>query len=258
MLTPISSIHESDNSGQALLNEVVQHFTDLLVASGATLPMIESAMHESLAQSSSKQNSTRFTVLGSLLRDCMEVMCLWRRDPEFTGPDGGPLALGFSSDASSFLSLCNKAACRQPPTEVLRALVDFGAVAIGSDGYIRSETPTFILGRASLGGCLATDALLKHLEGFLLCVHRNVRSVSGDGKPKFERACTVTVAAELEPIFDQLVRRRGQDFIDAIDEWLERHARQDSPTGTYVELGAGAYYVDFGQRQARKSRFDKK
>lgn len=258
MLTPISSIHESDNSGQALLNEVVQHFTDLLVASGATLPMIESAMHQSLARGSREHSSTKFTVLGSLLRDCMEVMCLWRRDPEFTDPDGGPRALVLSAGTSSFVSLCHKAACRQPPTEILRALVDFGAVAVRSDGCIQSETPTFILGRASFGGCLATDALLKHLEGFLLCVHRNVRSVSGEGKPRFERACTVTIAAELEPIFDQLVRRRGQEFIDAIDEWLERRARQDSPTGTYIELGAGAYYVDFGQRQARKSRFDKK
>ena len=256
MATPISSIHESENSGQALLNEVVQHFADLLVASGATLPMIELAMQQSLANSSKEHGSTKFTVLGSLLRDCMEVMCLWRRDPEFTDSDGGARALEFSNDNRSFISLCHKASCRQQPAAILRALVDFGAVAIGSDNYIRSETPTFILGRANLGGCIATDALLKHLEGFLLCVHKNVRSVSGEGKPKFERACTVTVAAELEPIFDQLVRRRGQEFIDAIDEWLERHAREDSPTGTYAELGAGAYYVDFGRRQIKKCRFN--
>lgn len=258
MVTGISSIHESENSGQALLNEVVQHFADLLVASGATLPMIELAMQQSLAQGLKERGSTKFTVLGSLLRDCMEVMCLWRRDPEFTDADGGPRALEFSSHTSSFEALCLRASCRQQPAAILRALIDFGAVAIGSDSYIRSETPTFILGRASLGGCIATDALLKHLEGFLLCVHKNIRSVSGDGKPRFERACTVTVAAELEPIFDQLVRRRGQEFIDAIDEWLERHARQDSPTGTYVELGAGAYYVDFGRRQSKKSRFASK
>lgn len=254
MVAAISSIHEKDHSGQVLLDEVVQHFTDLLVASGANMQMIELALKRSLARNMQECNSTRFTVLGSLLRDCMEVMCLWRRDPQFTNADGEPSALAFSNGECAFESLCSKAMCRQSATSILRALNDFGAVAIGVDGLIRSETPTFLLGRAASGGRLATDALLKHLEGFLLCVHRNVRSVSGEGKAKFERACTVTVAAELEPIFDQLVRRKGQEFIDSIDEWLERNARHDSPSGKYVELGAGAYYVDFGQQPARKSR----
>ena len=77
-------------------------------------------------------------------------------------------------------------------------------------------------------------------------------SVSGNGRPRFERACTVTVALELEPIFDRLVRNRGQEFIDSIDEWLERNTRVESPSGRYVELGAGAYFVDLGERAGRK------
>ncbi len=255
MVASISSIHETDNHGQALLDEVVQVFADLLVASGATVPMIKMAMQSSVERNSHEYDAEKFTVLGSLLRDCMEVMCTWRRDLEFTDAAGGPRPLQMSAASNCFECLCRKANCRQHATTILRALVDFGAVSIGSDGYIQSETPTFILGRASSGGRLATDALLKHLQGFLQCVHRNVRSVSGEGKPRFERACTVTVAGEFEPIFDQLVRRRGQEFIDSIDEWLERHARFDSPTGRYVELGAGAYFVNFGDRQGRKKQF---
>ena len=251
MAVAISSIHESDQHGQALLEEVVRLFTDLLVASGATLPMIRAAMQVSTEGSALESGSTTFTVLGSLLRDCMEVMCVWRRDVEFTDEYGRPRALPVFSDGSSFEGLCKRAQCRQPASEILRALVDFGAVIIDRDGSVQSKTPTFIFGNASKGGKLATDALLKHIEGFLRCVHRNVRTVSGDGRPRFERACTVTVAKELEPVFDQLVRRRGQDFIDSIDEWLERNAKLESPTGSYVELGAGAYFVDFGQHLGR-------
>jgi ribose 1,5-bisphosphokinase PhnN len=95
---------------------------------------------------------------------------------------------------------------------------------------------------------LATDGLLKQLEGYLQTVHNNVCSISGEGKSRFERACTVAVAIELEPIFDRLVRSRGQEFIDSIDEWLERNAKHESASGTYVELGAGAYFVDLGTR----------
>ena len=252
MLAAISSIHETDCNGQALLNEVLKLVVDLLVASGATTSMIKCAMENSVENLEVNNTSTSFTDLGSLLRDCMEVMCTWRRDVELVDSNGEPRALSIAVGAASFDILCSKAKCRHPAAEILRALVEFDAVTVSQTGLVHAETPTFILGNASCGGRLATDALLKHLEGFLRCVHRNVRSVSGDGKPKFERACTVTIAAELEPIFDRLVRRRGQEFIDSIDEWLERNTLIDSPSGQYVELGAGAYFVDFGERQSRK------
>jgi hypothetical protein len=247
-----SSIHETEYHGQVLLNEVVQLFTDLLIASGASTAMIKCAMESSVQGVSENCASTRFTDLGSLLRDCMEVMCTWRRDVDLVDSAGEPIELPIATGALNFDILCKKANCRQPANKILHSLVEFGAVSISASGLVKSETPTFILGRASFGGRLATDALLKHLEGFLHCVHRNVRSVGGAGKPKFERACTVTVAAELEPIFDRLVSRRGQEFIDSIDEWLERNVEVDSPTARYIELGAGAYYVDFGERLGRK------
>lgn len=252
MVAEVSSIHESDSHGQALLNEVVQLFTDLLNASGASMPMINTAMERALKNSSESKASTRFMDLGSLLRDCMEVMCRWRRDVELVDSDGDPIALPLNSSKVSFEILCTKAQCRWPAVEILEALLEFGAVSRSADGLIRSETPTFILGRALSGGRLATDGLLKQLEGFLCCIHRNVRSVSGDGEPKFERACTVTVARELEPVFAALVRSRGQEFIDSIDEWLERNTKLESPSGRYVELGAGAYFIDHGPRQIRK------
>lgn len=254
MVAAVSSIHESESHGQSLLNEVVQLFTDLLNASGASMPMIRTAMESALDGSLPHVGSTRFTDLGSLLRDCMEVMCTWRRDVELVDSNGEPIALPMVSRNASFESLCRKANCRRSAVEILEALLEFGAVSRSVNGLIQSETPTFILGRAVSGGRLATDGLLKQLEGFLLCIHRNVRSVSGDGVPKFERACTVTVALELEPIFSQLVRSRGQEYIDSIDEWLERNTRFESPSERYIELGAGAYYIDHGERQGRKTK----
>lgn len=253
MIASITSIHENESRGQLLVNEVVQMFTDLLNASGASIEMIKSAMESAISADAKSSSSTTFTDLGSLLRDCMEVMCVWRRSVDMVDEEGEPIALMPASRALNFDVLCKRAGCRRPPSEVLSALVEFGAVSIGQDGAIRSETPTFILGKAVAGGRLATDGLLKQLEGFLLCVHRNVQSVAGEGSPKFERACTVTVASELEPVFSQLVSSRGQEFIDSIDEWLERHTKFDSPSGRYTELGVGAYFIDHGQRPGRKA-----
>jgi hypothetical protein len=253
VVTTISSIHESEDRGQVLLNEVMQLFTDLLHASGASMAMIKEAMACATRGETEGSSTTTFTDLGSVLRDCMEVMCTWRRDVDMVDDRGEPAVIILDSPGRSFATLCRKARCKRAPAEILKALVEFGAVSVDPDGSIRSETPTFILGRSASGGRLATDGLLKQLEGFLLCIHRNVLSVAGQGSAKFERACTVTVAHELEPVFTQLVRCRGQEFIDSIDEWLERNQKFDSPSGRYLELGAGAYYIDHGERRGRKA-----
>lgn len=241
-----------DRRGKELLDDVVKLFLDLLLASGATLTMIDDAISKSIAGAKENRSSTTFTELGALQRDCMEVMCAWRRDVAFVGSDGEPLPLSESFGEKSFEILCAKVGCKHPHSDILKVLLEFGAVSIRADGMVNSETPTFLLGRSASGGRLATDGLLKQLEGFLHSVHHNVNSVAGNGRPKFERACTVSVARELEPVFDRLVRSRGQDFIDSIDEWLERNAKRKSASGKYVELGAGAYFIDLGDRLGRR------
>jgi hypothetical protein len=178
----------------------------------------------------------------------MEVLCMWRRDTSLVDNEGIPIPLHRAGEQNSFDSLCKRAGCRHDSEQILGALIDFGAVSTCADGKVVSETPTFLLGRAASIGRLATDGLLKQLEGYLRVVHRNVCSVSGSQRARFERACTVSVAAELEPIFDQLVRDRGQMFVDSVDEWLERHADRESASGRYRELGAGVYFIDLGER----------
>lgn len=237
--------------GQELLNDVVRLFSDLLAAGGATKPMMQLAMTNAICNAVENRSGTVFTELGNLQRDCMEVMCTWRRETSLVDDDGTPIPLDQEFGSNSFDALCKLARCEHTSAEILRALIDFGAVSINVDGMVISETPTFLLGRAASVGRLATDGLLKQLEGYLRVVHRNVCSVTGSLRPRFERACTVSVAIELEPIFDQLVRDRGQVFVDSVDEWLERHAGRESTSGRYRELGAGAYFIDLGDRTAR-------
>ncbi len=251
MAAIIAESLEPIRQGQELLNDVVHLFVDLLIAGGATLPMINRAVSKAVTGAVERNAGTVFTELGALQRDCMEVMCTWRREPSLVDDEGAPCPLDNSIGPQSFDVLCKRAGCTSEPPKILNALLDFGAVSIDHDGKIKSETPTFLLGRAVAGGLLATDGLLKQLEGYLGVVHKNVCSVAGSGNPRFERACTVSVAIELEPVFHRLVRNRGQEFVDSVDEWLERNAKQESASGRYLELGAGAYFIDLGQRTMR-------
>jgi hypothetical protein len=247
-MSAFGSVESNERHGQQLLNDVVSLFLDLLAAGGATSSMVDQAISSAKVGRVPVNSSTVFTELGNLQRDCMEVMCTWRRDTSLLDNAGVPVPLSLDNGPRSFSELCKRARCKHDSNAVLKALRDFGAVSISTNGTVVSNTPTFLLGRASDVGLLATDGLLKQLEGYLGVVHRNVRSVRGEHPARFERACTVSVAVELEPIFDQLVRERGQVFVDSVDEWLERHRNHPSPSRVYRELGAGVYYIDLGVR----------
>lgn len=242
---------DHDRPNQDLVEHVARQFVDLLVAGGTSTDAIKAALKTALANSVDASPTTKFTELGTMQRDCMEVMCTWRRDTRFVDDRGEPLPLHEGIGAGTFDALCRSAGCKNDSPSILSTLVEFGAVSFDGDNRVVAETPTFLLGRAHGGGRLAVDGVLRQLEGFLQVVHRNVCSVSGLRKPRFERACTVSVAVELEAIFDRLVRARGQEFIDSIDEWLERNAKRESASGRYLELGAGVYFIDLGQREQR-------
>jgi hypothetical protein len=245
----------STDNHQELLHDVVLLFVNLLHAAGASRQAISDAMSFARANAINTNSNAEFTELGSLQRDCMEVICAWRRNARLVDEQGEPRSLHKGTGEFSFHALCASTNCEHDAQDILRALLDFGAVSFDDDQRIVLRTPTFLLARGDSGGRLATDGLLKQLRGYLQVVHRNILSISGSDQPRFERACTVAIAAELEPIFAQFVRTRGQEFVDSVDEWLERSSKRPSTVGRYVELGAGAYFIDLGESAQRTRRF---
>jgi len=174
----------------------------------------------------------------------MEVMCRWRRDSRFLDDQGLPVSLPQSGGEDSFVGLCRAAQVKSDVERLVHTLTEFGAVEIAEDGRITPLTPTFILGRGAAG--VAVDGLLKQIAGFLRVVDHNTE-VESRSLPRFERICTVAIADELLPVFERTVRERGQEFIDGLDEWLERHRSVKSAANSYSEVGAGAYFVDLGK-----------
>jgi hypothetical protein len=180
----------------------------------------------------------------------MEVMCRWRRDSRFLDERGLPATLPDDGGAVSFHGLCRAAGARSEPALIRETLQEFGAIEAVAGNLLRPLTPTFLLGNGRAD--VAADGLLKQVAAFLRVVDHNT-SRSDHVLPRFERMCTVVIANELLPVFERTVRERGQEFIDGLDEWLERHCSVSSASETYVEVGAGAYFVDLG----RISREDK-
>lgn len=244
ILSPAST-HSAASTGE-LVVEIFRSMTGVLVMCGFSHEQIVDCLGSALAEVREIPRRKESIELGSRQRDCMELMCTWRRDPAFLSETGLPSALRVTGCHPSFETLCLSAGVATKPDTLLETLVAFGAVRISDDGTVRAETPTFLLGGLRDTGVLAVDGVLKQIAGFVACVAFNTRQAQAGKRPMFERACTVTVAAELIPVFERMVRERGQLFIDVLDEWLERHRDGRSPTGRYAEIGAGAYFLNYG------------
>lgn len=234
-----------------LIEAIIESLARVLLTGGVTSQQIRAVIERATSHDfSARDGRSRGVVhLGSLQRSCMELICHWRRDPEFCGSDGLPAKIPFEGTKGSFVALCAKLSGSPPPNEVLELLTAFDAVAVSPSGMIEARTPTFILSGRSSGAAIAFDGVLKQLLGYLRVVEFNVHAQRPFVRPRFERSCSVVLPPKMLPLAERFVRERGQDFIDSVDDWLDRQATKYAvEAGAYgIEIGAGAYFLDLGK-----------
>ena len=174
---------------------------------------------------------------------CTQVVFVWRRDPEFLDAQGNTRPLEESGDVASFVTLCERAAPGQSAEGLLTYLSDLGAVRRLENGTVELLTESVLACSARPQRKVAPETVLMHLQGFLGTVRSNLLRGVEDPPARFERACYGNIPERLVPVFQQLVAARGQNFIDSIDEWLDRHRARDGRDGETARVGAGAYML---------------
>ena len=92
---------------EALLSGVLRSLIRVLAAAGVPHERMSKALQSLALEAGSVGRASELVSLGSMQRDCMEVMCLWRRDQRFVDDQGLPSPLtindgvnrtGFSGD----------------------------------------------------------------------------------------------------------------------------------------------------------------
>jgi hypothetical protein len=174
---------------------------------------------------------------------CTQVVFLWRRDPEFLDSDGNPRILAIVGESGSFQRLCERAAPGHQAVELLEYLISLGGAHRVFDGKVQVLSESVLACATEPGRRIAPATVLMHLQGFLGAVEYNLLRREGDPPARFERACYGEIPARLVPVFQQLVAIRGQNFIDSIDEWLDRHRSHDPDLAHTTRVGAGAYML---------------
>jgi len=174
---------------------------------------------------------------------CTNVVFTWRRDPEFLDSDGNARLLPRCGASSSFARLCLRAAPGQPADVLLEYLSNMGGIRREEGDHVRLLTESVLACATQPQHAVAPETVLMHIQGFLGAVEFNLRRREGDPPPRFERACYGEIPSRLVPVFQQLVANRGQNLIDSIDEWLDRHRAEAGSGSDRSRVGAGAYML---------------
>jgi len=237
---------DSESAANDLLDEVLRLLCAILMAGGLSRSEVMGRFAQAAVRGDLSEQFQKVVSLGPRQRELMEVMCRWRRDPLFLDNSAIPAALPRWNHSNSFAELCRRSGARTHPDDIITTLVEFGAIEIDADGNLVPRTPTFLLSPGAQNNVVALDGVLRQIAGFLKVIEHNLVGSRNGGRPRFERSCTVRVSSDLVPVFERIVKERGQEFIDSIDEWLERKSKSQPQGGQRVEIGVGAYFVDLG------------
>jgi len=231
----------SESAPEALIQILFSDLAKVLCLADFEPEVLTKMFNEQLKLAAeSKIGTSRAEVLGFAQRDCMELLCAWRRKEAYLDRDAEPIPLDFEGDAPSFRALCKEVGTKSSAEELRTRLIEFNAVFVGPGGKMRPRIPTFLASDIGAGRPVAVDTAIRQLIGFINTVQCNVAT---SNPRRFERSCTVQVPEEMAPIFERMVQERGQLLVDSLDEWLERRRNESSQTGRYIELGVGVYTI---------------
>jgi hypothetical protein len=169
----------------------------------------------------------------------------WHQDPEYTGPYGVPLEVPFdSANGISFTELVRRYSGDMAPRAMLDELLRVGAARELEGGWVK------VLSRAYIPEKLAPEALNRMsrvVENFINTLEVNLLKEK-PGTGRFERVVLSDHALTVEQMekFDALVRRRGQEFLEELDDWLvNQDVIEDERR---IVTGVGIYHFLEGSR----------
>lgn len=230
------SASESELSAASLVERLVR----ILCACGVDHTFIMDQVRNSLESNSTMDRPrTIATSDGMHLRAC-QVVFRWRRDKRFLNQDASPALLNRGNQAPSFDDLVHIVLPNEDPESMLDYMLGLEAVGL-RDEKIELLVESVLTCTGKAGSGLAAGAVLSHVNNYLRSVEFNLLEKPSAAKGRFERACYVSIPLKLVPIFERFMDTRGQDFIDVIDEWLERHRTSLELVGPRATVGAGAY-----------------
>ena len=167
----------------------------------------------------------------------------WSQDPVYLGPYGLPLEIPLFGDGISFEQLVKRYAGDVSPQLLLDELVRVNAALETADGYARLLNRTYLptpldpIGLERLGNVV---------NYFIDTVDFNLQKKK-QGEGRFERYAITMEGLTPEEFhaFDLLVREKGQELLETLDDWLGQHETPGGhklPSDRSIRTGVGIFH----------------
>ena len=156
------------------------------------------------------------------------VLAGWHSDPKYIGPYGVPLELPYESgveEVPTFTSLVRTYSGDMAPKQMLMELIRIGAV-------VELENATYKAVRREFVPDALSPELLERLgkvgRYFFSTVAANIEKKEVDAG-YFDRRVFAEVGLSPESIieFDTLIKKRGQEFLEELDNWFVGKEKED-------------------------------
>jgi hypothetical protein len=167
----------------------------------------------------------------------------WCQDPQYLGPYGLPLEVPFAGETMSFEELVRRYAGDVPARALLEELIRVKAALETDDGYVRLLNRTYLPTPLDPVGL---ERLGNVVNYFIDTVDFNLQKKK-QGEGRFERyAITMEgLSPQAFKEFDALVREKGQEFLEKLDDWLGTHETRGGhklPPSVAIKTGIGVFH----------------
>jgi hypothetical protein len=172
--------------------------------------------------------------------DATRLLSGWYQDTDYLDADGLPLPLPPTGSNPSFETLFGTYGGDTPQQTLLRELLKAGSVAAQADGGLvvqrRYHMPVDM------------DAGSIRFFGTNLFDHASTlsRNVTGEPEDRWLEGFAVDDRIHPESVeaFRAYLDKRGQQFLEEVDDWLNQHrVDAEDTTTTPVRLGLGVYAI---------------
>ncbi len=171
------------------------------------------------------------------------IVAHWANHPTYLDR-GKPMRLPIKGRKPSFQSLVMSVAPSLSSSFVLHALKRIRVVRVANDGKVELRSRFY---PTRLDGAVDIELVTKMTADFLRTHEFNILKNPRMGRGLFQRiAHKQNSDASLAPVFNRYVRKQGQMFLEAVDEWLVRHQPRKSKARPRkrVRLGVGIYVIN--------------
>jgi uncharacterized protein DUF6502 len=172
-----------------------------------------------------------------------EMLTAWHQNSTYLDRSGDPAPIKFRGRGPSFQDLAKKMVPGIKPSQLLLQLERLGVVKADDQGLIRVRMRSF---PAFEDKELAKQHTLSSLNDFITTLRHNLDSVPANFDQLFHRIARIDDFDRRGiPALKVRVKRRGQNFLESIDDYLSSNGQSKStrpiPLSRKVRVSVGVY-----------------